>query len=92
MVVLDVPHDLLHDVLDRHDALAASVLVDHDGELETLALHLGEEVADPLGRRDVVGRPREVLHRVALRPAVEDVESGHDADHVVDPLPVDGEP
>ena len=48
-LVGDLPDDLLDDVLDRHDADDAAVLVDDDRHRGALALQVGEQVVQRLG-------------------------------------------
>src|SRR5699024_102544 len=51
VLVDDLPHDLLEDVLDRHQAGGSSVLVDDDGHVRPPSLHLAEQVTGRLGVR-----------------------------------------
>ena len=48
VLVGDLADDLLEDVLDRHQAGGAAVLVDDDGEVGLVALHLAQQVVDRL--------------------------------------------
>src|SRR6266540_2275532 len=55
--VVDLPDQLLQQVLDGHDALDAAVLVDHDGELLPLGLEAAQRVQHAQRLRQVgVGR------------------------------------
>src|SRR6266567_4280746 len=40
VIVCDIAHDLLQDVLDRHQSGRAAILVDHDGHVRPPGLHL----------------------------------------------------
>ena len=91
-VVRDLPDDLLDDVPERHDALARAILVHDDRELDAPALHLRQEVADPLGGRDVVRRAHERADRLPGGAPGQDVEGRDHAHDVVDALPVHRQP
>ena len=62
-LVVDVPDQLLQQVLDGHDAFGAAVLVDHDRQGLAFGLHASQGVQDPhrlgqgQGRPEVVGDP-----------------------------------
>jgi hypothetical protein len=58
-LVLDVADDLLHDVAERHQAGRAAVLVEHDRDLDLLALELGQELGEALGLGHEVGRAQD---------------------------------
>ena len=49
VLVGDLADDLLEDVLDGDDAGGAAVLVDDDGDVPALRLHLAQQVVDRLG-------------------------------------------
>ena len=73
----------------------AAVLVDDDGHVEALLLHLPQQVGHALGLGHEVGGPGQladgqVLVVVALGP--HQVLGVHDADHVVDALAARGDP
>ena len=57
-LVDDVAHQLFEQVLERDQPGRPAVLVDHDGHVELLLLHLAQEVRDVLGLGDELGRPR----------------------------------
>ncbi len=44
VLVVDLADDFLDDVLDRHDAFAAAIFVDHQRQMDAGRLHLGEQV------------------------------------------------
>ena len=46
VLVLDLADDLLEQVLDRHEAGRAAVLVEHDRDVDLAALELVQEVVD----------------------------------------------
>ena len=48
MLVPDLAHQLLKNVLHRHNAAGSAVLVDHDGDMRLLLLELLEKPADRL--------------------------------------------
>ena len=68
VLVVDLAHDLLDDVLDGDDADGAAVLVDHDGQLQARLLHLAQEIVDALGLRDVGGGAHERAQVRRVRP------------------------
>ena len=49
VLVGDVADDLLDDVLERHDAGVAAVLVEHDGHLEAVLAQQREQRVEPQG-------------------------------------------
>ena len=63
VLVGDLADDLLEDVLDGDQARGAAVLVDDDGEVGLVALHLAQQVVDRLAlgheghRAHQLGRP-----------------------------------
>ena len=67
-LVDDVAHQLLEQVLERDQPRRAAVLVDDDGHVELLLLHLAQEVRDLLGLGYELGRPHDLAHR-PVRPA-----------------------
>jgi hypothetical protein len=44
VLVLDLADDLLHDVLDRDDAVGAAIFVDHEREMDAARLHPRQQV------------------------------------------------
>ena len=51
VLVEDLAHQLLEQVLQRGDAERAAELVEHDGEVAPLALHVEQQIAaGPAGR------------------------------------------
>ena len=53
VLVGDLTHDLLDDILDRHHAVGAAIFIDHEGEMDAGRLHLGKQVQHRHGRRRV---------------------------------------
>ena len=95
VLVGDLAHELLEEILEGDDAGGAAVLVDGDGEVDPLLAHLPQQIAHALGLGDEAGRPGEradgsVAVAVALGPH-EVLEVG-DTDHVVDRGAGHGEP
>ncbi|HEY9441838.1 MAG TPA: hypothetical protein VIQ25_01225 [Gemmatimonadales bacterium] len=89
MLVEDLAHQLLQQILQRRDAERAAELVEHDGEVAALALHVEQQVAaGPAGRRD-----RHRTHRQRVAGAeleqIERVEHAHD---LVEGAAVDRDP
>src|SRR5437016_3660779 len=54
--VRDFTHQLFEQVFQRHEAGVGSILVDHDGHVELLALHLAKETARLVRFRNEVRR------------------------------------
>jgi hypothetical protein len=100
VLVGDLPHDLLKDVLDRDQAGGAAVLVDDDRHVDPHALHLPQQLVHRLAVRHVGRRAHDLLDplgrqglagvRVLLLPG-DDVLQVGDPDHVVDALADDGD-
>jgi hypothetical protein len=97
VLVGDLAHDLLEDVLDSDQAGGAAVLVDDDRHVDPHALHLPQQLVDRLAVRHVGRRPHDLLDplgrvrvRVLLLPG-DDVLQVGDPDHVVDALADDGD-
>ena len=44
VLVGDVAHDLLDDILDRDDAVGAAIFVDHEREMDAARLHAREQI------------------------------------------------
>ena len=59
VLVADLADDLLEQILERHQARRAAVLVDDDGHLDLLALELLEQLGHALGLGHEGGRPDE---------------------------------
>ena len=55
VLVVDLADQLLDQVLQGHQPGRAPVLVDDDGLVELLVLHLAHELRDPLGLRHEMG-------------------------------------
>ena len=53
VLVGDIADDQLDQVFDRDEAIAAAVFVDHESEVDTRCLHLGEQIERRHGRRHV---------------------------------------
>ena len=92
VLVLDLPDDLLDQVLDRHEARRATVLVEHDRDVDAPTLEALEEVVDG----DRLGHEQRGAQQAADRGrAVVADEEGQqvlrieDADDVVDVAVVD---
>ena len=68
VLVADLADDLLEQVLDRHQARGAAVLVDDDRALNLLALELLQQLGDTLGLGHEVRRPQQRRDRRARRP------------------------
>ena len=60
--ILDVPHDLLQQVLDGYQAGCAAVFVDDDRQMDTFALELLKELLQVLGFGDEVGGAHDGAH------------------------------
>jgi hypothetical protein len=81
VLVEDLPDQLLQQVLQRDDAERAAELVQHEGEMPALPLHVEQEVpAVPAGRRD---RDRSHRQRIS-RPELEEIECVEHADDLVE--------
>jgi len=61
VLVVDLPDDLLDEVLERHDPVGAAVLVDHDRQMLVVPSHLAEGGEDG----DGAGQPRDLPGQVA---------------------------
>jgi hypothetical protein len=89
VLVFDLSHDLLYEVLDRDDAGGAAVLVDDDDQLMTVATHLDQQggkvprLRDDQGRTHDLGDGRVFPFGARDRVGVLDVGDPYD---VVDPL------
>src|SRR6478735_4501265 len=98
VLVRDLADDLLEDVLDRHQAGGAAVLVDDDGDVLSHRLHLREQRVDGLGVGHEVRRAHHLvdalreLHVGCLEVAAHDVLEVGDADDVVEVLADDRHP
>ena len=51
VLVDDLAHELLDQVLEGDQPGSAAVLVDHDGEMESLGLHLAQQLMRPSSSR-----------------------------------------
>ena len=92
VLVLDVAHNVLHQILQGDEPGGAAVLVQHNGNLHLALGHLGEQLAALFRLRHKVGRPHQVgdfdklRHRAAhIGQQVLDVADAH---HSVDVLVV----
>src|SRR5215211_7406925 len=88
-LVIDLPDQLLEQVLHGHDALGAAVLVDHNGQGLAFALEPTQGVQNPDRLGQGQRRPNMVGHAAAGVDQVDQV--GH-PDHVVQVAPVDRRP
>src|SRR4051794_20438308 len=92
VLVDDLAHQLLDEILEGDQAGGAAVLVDHDGHVALLLLHLRQQLGHPLGLGHEVGRPGQLadLHVAPLVPnGPHEVLGVEQAVDVVDPLLVD---
>ena len=85
ILVVDLTHNLLQDVLKSDDAAGSTKLVNHDGNVDLVLLKLAHEVVDLLGLRHEIRRtdkalPTKVGWLRQVRQQVLDVEH---AAHVV---------
>ena len=71
VLVLDLAHDLLEQVLDRDQARRAAVLVEHDRDVDLAPLELVEQVVDRHRLRHEHGRPQERPQVRAARSTVD---------------------
>lgn len=89
-LVGDLADDLLEDVLDGEQARGAAVLVDRDGHVVVRALHLLEQLVEPLGVGDEAGlvhqRVDDGARAVRVHVPGHEVLDVDDADDVVDGL------
>ena len=53
MLVVDLAHDLLDDILDRHQPVGAAILVDDEREVNARSLHLRQQIDRPHRRRNI---------------------------------------
>ena len=92
MLIPDLAHQLLQDVLHGDDAAGAAVLIHHHGHVGLGLLELGEEMADGLALQGE-DHGGEELREGLLRDALADVEVllVEDAQDIVDAVPVDDE-
>ena len=80
VLVLDLAHDLLDDVLHRHQAGDAAVLVDGDREGDPAGLELLQQLRDLLRLRHQVGLAHQRPQRIGGRPVVlDEVAHAHHA-------------
>ena len=95
VLVTDLAEDLFDEILERHEAGGAAVLVDHDGALNALMLEFAQQLADELGLGNEMGGPqmirdgRVALQRIAEQNQILDV---HEAQDVVEVVAEDGNP
>ena len=61
MLVPDVAHQLLQDVLHGHDTQGATVLIQHHGQMGLVGLQLTEQIVDALTLMDEQGRRDQFL-------------------------------
>ena len=96
ILVSDVAHDLLHQILHGHDAGAGPVFIHHHGHLVLSAHQLIEKPVGGLRLRHEVCASDEVFFRLETPGGVgsqpDNVPRVHDADDVVQVLPVDQNP
>ena len=96
VLVDDLPHDLLEEVLQGDEAGGAAVLVDDDRHVELVLLHLPEELGHLLLLRHEHRRPHQLpqgaVGAVALPGAADDVLQVDEAEDVVRALPVGRQP
>ena len=92
MLIPDLAHQLLQDVLHGDDAAGAAVLIHHHGHVGLGLLELGEELADGLALQGEDHGGKE-LREGLFRDALADVEVllVQHAQDIVDAVPVDDE-
>src|SRR6185312_10892563 len=86
-LIVDIAHDLLDDILDRHQAGHTAVLVHHERHVVTVATEFLQQDVEPLGLWDEDHRPHvltdvETLARLA-RIQTQQVLGEENADNVV---------
>ena len=93
VLVADVAHDLLEDVLDRHDAHGPAVLVDDHGHRLAALLHLQQQIVGGLAGGHVEELPEGRADGLGGRGGqlLQDIEGIDHTDDVDDIAPVDGE-
>src|SRR4029450_4899316 len=84
-LVSDVADELLDKILEGHDAGGASILVDDDREMLSVALHFGEGRQDALGRGEQHDVPREVPDPDGPtgKVRVEQVTDMYETEHII---------
>jgi len=95
VLVVDLADDLLQDVLDRHQAGHAAVLVDHDRHVVARKPELLEQDVEALGFRNHHRGPDELrqrLRRGVLGERLQQVLGQQDAEDLVALLAIDREP
>src|SRR5256886_2706665 len=87
VLVPDLPHDLLQDILERDQSGRPAELVDHDREVRRATLEVAQLAVERLRLRDVQRGPHQVLpaHRGARDPQHQrhQVFGVHDAHEIV---------
>ena len=81
MLITNVSHQLLEEILESNQASGSPILIEHDSEVLSLSQHLEQQLVASLGRWRVHHRPQ--LRR-ALATGPEDVEDMHHANDLVD--------
>ena len=96
VLVLDLADDLLEQVLDRHETRRATVLVEHDRDVDLAPLELVQQVVDRHRLGHEYRRPQQRSEcRARLRSVLQDrqqVFRVQDADDLVDRLLEDRDP
>ena len=95
VLIRDLAHDLLQQVLDRDQPRRRAVLVEHDRDVHAALLHLPEQVGDLLGLRDEVRLAHDVGELRIRFPRVQmtkQILRVGNADDVVHRLPEDRYP
>ena len=83
--VANLADDLLEQVFDRDQASGATIFIDDDGHLRLTALHLLEQLRDPLALRHHERRSHQCRQRrLGGRRQRHHVLHEHDADDIVE--------
>ena len=92
VLVLDLPDDLLDDVLEGHQAVDVAELVDDEGHVHGLFLHLTEDLLERGGFRHEERLAEDVLDckLFIINQIADDILAVNDAFDAVEPSPEDG--
>ena len=75
--ILDLSHDLLDDILERHQALGTPEFIDDDPHVDILRLEFTEQLADLLGLRYEDWRAENILQYNEIPVLQETQQVGH---------------
>ncbi len=84
--VLDLTDDLLQQILDRHDAGRAAILIHHDRHVHVALLHLLQQLVHLLRLRDEIGIAQDTVERhirAAIAQIAQQILGIQDTDDVV---------